>query len=175
MTMPNEVKNTPFGGYQGGHAGSLPSEAFRKGHPMVVALYREYTGAATQVANWEFRKRIIGLAVKMFGNRGNWFIEADNEPTIQDYNYEFILDTVRFIATGQRRISIHAWPDLIGHNQPDAIPREHTEVRKLFRDLALATDTASLIQQWCSKPRGIDDLMLTMNILFGNRVTQVTE
>lgn len=172
MNMPNAVKDH-HPGYHGGPVDSLPAVAFRGGQPDVVALYNEFTAPGAQVANWEFRKRVIQLAIKMFSGRTNWFIGVDADQTVQEYNYEFILDTVRFIATGQRRVSVHSWPDLIGHNQPGMIQKEHSEVRKLFHDLALSTDTVGMIQQWCTQKGGVDDLMFTLNILFGEREVQV--
>lgn len=173
MNQPNEVK-TFHTSYSGGQAESLPTTKFHAGHKEVVALYSEYTAPGALVANWEFRKRVIQLAVRLFSGRTNWFINVDSDLTVQEYNYEFILDTVRFIATGHRRISIATWPTLITHNQSESIQKEHSEVRKLFRDLALNSDTVSMIQQWCKQPRGIDDLMFTLNILFGDREIQVT-
>jgi hypothetical protein len=174
MIMPNAVKEHRGNpGYHGGQADSLPVSAFRDGQRDVVALYQEFTGPGAQVKNWEFRKKVIKLAYRLFTGRTNWFIGIDDDRSVQQYNYEFILDTVRYIATGSRRISIHSWPDLIGHNQPGFIRKEHSEVRNLFKDLALSNDMVTLIQRWCAQKGGVDDLMLTLNILFGDRVVQV--
>lgn len=176
MIMPNAVKEHRSNpGYHGGRADSLPLVAFRDGHPDVDALMQEFIAPGAPTATWEFRRKVIRLAVILFTGRTNWFISVDSEPTIQHYNYEFILDTVRYIATGHRRLSIHSWPDLIGHNQDGVIDKEHAAVRSLFKDLALSNDMLSLIQRWCSYKGGVEDLMYTLNILFGDRVIQVTE
>lgn len=176
MTMPNAVKELRSNpGYHGGQADSLPAVAFRDGQPEVVALYREFTGPGAVTSNWAFRRRVLQLAMKLFTGRTNWFIGVDDDPTIQHYNYEFILDTVRFIATGQRRISVHSWPDLIGHNQPGLVSKEHSSVRALFKELAISADMVTLIQRWCQQRNGVDDLMYTLNILFGDRVVQVNQ
>jgi hypothetical protein len=173
--MPNVVKEMRGNpGYHGGQADSLPLVAFRDGQPDVVALMNEFIAPGAPTATWEFRRKVIQLAVRLLTGRGNFFIGIDSEPTIQHYNYEFILDTVRYIATGHRRISIHSWPDLIGHNQPGVIDKEHSAVRSLFKDLALSNDILSLIQRWCSYKGGVEDLMFTLNILFGDRVVQVS-
>jgi hypothetical protein len=174
--MPNAVKEHRANpGYHGGQADSLPVVAFRDGQPEVVALFREFTGPGAVTSNWAFRRKVIRLAMKLFTGRTNWFIGIDAEPTIQHYNYEFILDTVRYIATGYRRISVHSWPDLIGHNQPGLIDKEHSAVRSLFKELALSTDMVTLVQRWCQHKGGVDDLMYTLNILFGDRVVQVNK
>lgn len=167
MTMPNPVKERGPG-YAGGQATSAPMYAFREGHPEVVKLYKEFTGPGAQVKNWQFRSRVIKLAVKLISGRSNWFIGIDSDTSVQEYNYEFILDTVRFIATGKRKISIHSWPMLISHHPEDGTPEEHADIRKLFHTLALTTNHTDLIQRWCTQPNGIDDLMFSLNILFGN-------
>lgn len=174
--MPNVVKEfraTP--GYHGGQADSLPLVAFRDGQPEVVALFNEFCAPGAATATWAFRRRIIRLAKKIFTSQSNWFIGIDDDKTIQNYNYEFILDTVRYIATGHRRISVHSWPDLIGHNQPNLVSKEHTAVRALFKELALVNDMVALIQRWCTHKGGVEDLMYTLNILFGDRVVQVNQ
>ncbi|MFO5615179.1 hypothetical protein ACLBQC_31970, partial [Klebsiella pneumoniae] len=49
----------------------------------------------------------------------NWLILQDNIGNIDSYNYQLLLDTVRYIATGHRRISITQWPMLLA-TEPDA-------------------------------------------------------
>lgn len=172
MSMPNAVKDLKPG-YQGGQSTSSPPRAFREGLPEVVALYSEFTEPGALVANWEFRSKVIRLAMQLFAGRTNWFIGIDSDTTVQEYNYEFILDTVRYIATGKRRISIHSWPTLISHHDEAAATKEHSEVRKLFHSMALTTNPVELIQQWCTHPGGVDDLMFTLNILFGRLESRV--
>lgn len=168
MSMPNIVK-TSGPGYSGGQVNSIPAFHSRDGHPEVVALYNDFTAPGAQVKNWAFRKRIIQLATKLISGKNNWFIALDSDTRIQEYNYEFILDTVRFIATGKRRISIYSWPLLISHPEDNVLKGEHSEIRKLFKELALSTSHTVLIQKWCQQPGGIDDLMFSLNILFGDR------
>lgn len=173
MSMPNIVKERQPLGYSGGQSESLPVMAFRAGMPEVVALFEAYCAPAAATKTWAFRKEIIKLASRLFSGGSNWFISVDQDTTVQEYNYQFVLDTVRYIATGRRRISIHSWPDLITHCEASAIDREHNEVRHLFRELALTTTHSELIQRWCQHPGGCDDLMFTLNILFGQRTQWV--
>lgn len=168
MTMPNVVKN-PLPGYSGGQVKSIPAFSSHSGHPDVVALYNEFIAPGAQVKNWQFRKRVIQLAVKLISGGSNWFIAVDEDRRVQEYNYEFILDTVRFIATGRRRTSIYSWPLLISSPEENVLAKEHGEVRKLFKELALTTSHTTLIQKWCEQPGGIDDLMFSLNIIFGDR------
>src|SRR5690606_30928730 len=106
---------------------------FREGVPEVVALFEEFTAPGAKVNNWQFKRKVINLAFRLFTSGGaNWFLRVDDDSSIQEYNYEFILDTVRYIATGRRRIGIHSWPTLISAHDPKAIRKEHSEIRKLF-------------------------------------------
>lgn len=168
MTMPNLVK-IHHDGYSGGQSASTAYDVVREGDPEIVQLFNIYTGPANPSMTWDFRKEVIQAAMRLLGGNKNWFMRQDANPLVVEYNYQFVLDTVRFISTGRRKISIYAWPDLLSYHSEGALPKvaERREVATLFRELGLTTPIADLIQQWCSHRGGFDDMMYTLNLLFG--------
>lgn len=162
--------------YSGGQAKSVRRFEMRMGDPRVHALFMEFTNFPKQAITWEFQKRVINLALDMFAGEYSWFIRQDANALLNDQNYGFVLDTVRFIATGRRKLSIHTWPALLTYDVP--VVTESVEGRrdiyKLMLALSVGTQSEAFIAQWLSQKDGFNDLMYTMNMLFGNVPEKVT-
>lgn len=169
MPMPNRVKVFPRG-YSGGQSTRPDRHKTRSGDAEINALWEQYNQPVNQSTAWSFRKKVIQAAKRLLGGNTNWFLSQDHNPMLFEYNYQFVIDTLRFIATGSRRISIHAWPDLVT-NYPEgqvADVSERHDVADMFESAALTTSTDVLIQLWCSRTGGFDDMICTLYILFGD-------
>lgn len=168
MVMPNAVKMYPRG-YSGGQASPSVVTDTREGDPEVVQLFERYTGPEARSTDWEFRKQVIKAAIRLLGGSGNWFVKQDINPMVQDYNYQFLADTLKFIATGRRDIHVVAWQDLLTHapNQPLKTLEGRHELGDRIREFGHVVSVEALIQKWCSQPNGFDDLMFSMHLMFG--------
>lgn len=174
MPMPNRAKVFPRG-YSGGQSDSQPVHQTREGDKAITQLWRQYTSPENHTTAWSFRQKVIQAAVRLLNTRPNWFILQDHNPNISSDNYGFIIDTLRFIATGSRRISIYSWPDLLS-NQPDYdenVEQRHA-IADVFADYDLSRDICTLIQRWCAHQHGFDDMVWTLNLLFGDLDVKVT-
>lgn len=156
--------------YSGGQAKAQQRFTMRQGDPRVVDLFVEYTNFPRRTVHWEFRKRVIDLARILFNGNYNWFIRQDNNAYITEHNYAFLQDTVRFIATGRRRLSIHTWPMLLTAEPASGLQliEDRRVISELFKDLGLSTNNNNVLQKWLSQENGFDDLMYTLNMLFGS-------
>ena len=156
--------------YSGGQALSQQRFTMRQGDPRIVDLMVEYTNFPRRSVYWEFRKRVIDLARVKFAGNYNWFIRQDNNALIADHNYAFLKDTVRFIATGKRRMSIHTWPMLLTSEPPAGLQliEDRRDISELFISFDLASDVDKMLQSWLKQKGGFDDLMYTLNMLFGS-------
>jgi hypothetical protein len=156
--------------YSGGQAKASRRFEMRAGDPRVHDLFVEYSNFPKQAITWDFQKRVINLAQDMFAGEYSWFIRQDANALLKDQNYAFVLDTVRFIASGTRKFSIHTWPALLTYDVP--IVTESVEGRRdiyfLTQKLDVPTNNEQFIAKWLSHKGGFDDLMYTMNMLFGN-------
>lgn len=168
MPMPNKVKVFPRG-YSGGQADSLPSHRTRSGDPEINRLFDLYTQHGVRSTDWTFRREVVKAAKRLMSGHTNWFTRQDSNRMVTAYNYQFLLDTVRFIATGQRRISIHSWPDLLSNVEEEGLAQvsERHDIADLFTKMALSTSADAMIQKWCSQRKGFDDMMNTLFLLFG--------
>lgn len=168
MAMPNRVKLFPRG-YSGGQSSNDPTHTTRGGDPIVTQLWEQYTSPNNQSTAWSFRRQVIQAAKRLLSGRPNWFVKQDTNKLVKAYNYQFLLDTLRFIGTGRRRISIHAWPDLLSNHPIEGLDdvQERHDIADVFTQLGLTTSIDALIQMWCRHPHGFDDMVCTLNLLFG--------
>jgi len=169
MGMPNRVKAFPRG-YSGGQSDTPDKHETRTGDTEVNKLWEKYTSPVNNSTTWAFRRQVLACAKRLLGSHRNWFVAQERNALVTQYNYQFVLDTLRYIGTGRRRISIHAWSDLL-INYPvgglDDVSERH-EIADLFERLNLQTSTVAMLQLWSQHPGGIDDMLCTLNLLFGD-------
>lgn len=163
----------PFPGnrnYSGGQLKASQRFEMRKGDQRVHDLFVEFSNFPKRARTWDFQRRLINLAQEIFEGDYSWFIRQDSNALVKDQNYAFILDTIKFIATGRRKFSIYTWPALVTYDIP--VDNESVEGRReiyhLLEQLKVPSATNAFIQRWVCQPKGIDDLMYTMHLLFGN-------
>lgn len=161
--------------YSGGQAQAQRRYITSVRDERVSDLFLEFTTFPTRTVHWDFRKRVIAEALRLFGGNYNWFILQDTNAQRVDWNYKFLLDTIRFIATGRRELNIHSWPLMLSDEPPTGLQLigNRSGVQDLFKTLALSTSVEALIQKWCMQPKGFDDLMYTMHMLFGKAAVKV--
>lgn len=176
MARTNAVK--PFDDnreYSGGQNKATQRFTLRQGDPRVHALFVEFTNHPKTAVTWDFQKRVIDLAQDLFQGEYSWFIRQDSNALLKDQNYAFVLDTVRFIATGRRRFSIHTWPALVTYEVP--VVKESVQGRRdiflLSEELKVPLNSDKFIQQWLSQKNGFNDMMYTLHMLFGSTPEKV--
>jgi hypothetical protein len=156
--------------YSGGQAKASRRFEMRIGDPRVHSLFVEFTNFPKQAITWDFQKRVIELAQDLFAGEYSWFIRQDANALLKDQNYAFVLDTIRYIATGHRKFSIHTWPALLTYEVP--VITESVEGRRdiyfLMQKLTVPTQADKFIAQWLSHKDGFNDLMYSLHMLFGN-------
>ncbi len=169
MSQPNIVKQTQPG-YSGGQSMSRTPFAQREGDPELRELWKRYTSHNARSETWKFRKEVLKVAKRLLGAEPNWFQAQDKNPYLVAYNYEFVQDTLRYITTGYRRISIYSWDALVSYNSKPALDAivgrkgigDYVKRHQVDQSLVI------LIQQWVSHPGGFDDLIRSLNIMFGD-------
>lgn len=171
MAGTNAVK--PFDSnrdYSGGQNKAPQRFTLREGDPRVHDLFVEFTNHPKRAVTWEFQSRVINLAQELFQGEYSWFIRQDSNALIKDQNYAFILDTVRYIATGKRKFSIYTWPALVSYEVP--ITNESVQGRRdiyfLTQELHVPLDADAFIQMWLTHKDGFNDLVYSLHLLFGS-------
>lgn len=137
------------------------------GDESVEMLFTSYLDRTVNISSWDFRRGILLHAKRLFGDLHEWFRLQLNNPNVIGYNRTFILDTVEYLKTGRRQLSVSTWFELIqeggkGHTAnavPTALQGHKGDVTSFSSD--------ELMQKWVSMPNGFEDLINTLHLLFG--------
>lgn len=139
-------------------------------------LYKTLCQAAWIPNNLAFTERALRAALSCFGTRSffDWCELQTQSAYFTDLHKQFLNDTFTFITTGQRRIMLQTWlatvdmkpapPKLMHH---DYAYRQYFKMEQaaLLRRPFGVKDT---VQAWCSQPGGLEDMITTLHILFGD-------
>jgi len=135
------------------------------GDQAVSELYRIYEIGDKDTRGLTFRFRVFDCALRLFGDFREWMVLQRNNPNLVGYNLEFLRDTLSYILHGTRRMSPMIWGDLVKESQDYTSTPHHL----VLPDLQVPSDitTAQVLQLWCSRKGGFEDLLQTLFVLFG--------
>lgn len=122
---------------------------------------------------WDEKSAVLELAMAGFGSRvGGWFSAISMGKPLRR-NMDFLVDTVSFIQTGRRNISVQNWRELLWRDgsslstQPCVVVARDQTYSDLVIYMKLCT-TEAMLCQWCAQPKGFQDMVCTLDILFGS-------
>lgn len=152
--------------YASRHQGS-ESIVISEGDASVATLYELYVNRTVNTTAWAYRAKVLETALRLFGNFDEWLLLQSSNSHLSGYNLEFIQDTLNFIRTGQREMSLETWLELL-HEQDD-IKASAVDMHapKRYFSLQAGENTVQILQNWCAQPGGFQDLVCTLQILFG--------
>lgn len=110
---------------------------------------------------------IAKKAVELFGNNNLYSFMQSNliyNRFKSDLHWEFLKDTIQFIQTGKRSMSISTWESLL------IIPNgtlSKTHAPKTTYSMNPAEYSGATIQKWLTQDNGLADLVYSMRIIFG--------
>jgi hypothetical protein len=146
-------------------------------NPRVENVYSKYLRADYLSGNFEFRKEILTTAIAAFGTVffDFWVLAQYKSDTTGSLHGKFLEDTILFIRTGKREMNLETWASLLqitdeGNNignLPDSIAEYFGMNTPGTNRIRRSIPTIEVIQDWCSKPGGLEDMLGTLHILFG--------
>lgn len=139
-----------------------------QGDESIELLHKLLVDATTNSRSWPFYRSVLSNALRLFGDFKEWTQEQLSNPNIVGYNRQFIVDTLNFIETGKRELSVQSWLDLV--NEGGAGHHAHAIPQRLLdnKPLSNASETSlQLLQDWVAKPNGFEDMLITLHLLFG--------
>lgn len=148
---------------------------------LIEYLYNEHVKRdRSNSISFDFRENVLAVILTAFGTENflYWFQTQLACPATGNIHRHFLDDTLRFITTGRREMSIENWHALV------VVPSDvQTNVTKMspiaatffYPDGNTAkkpqnTRLIEVVQQWCTQPRGFEDLIGTAHVMFGNIV-----
>lgn len=136
-----------------------------QGDASIDTLYDLYMGRTVNTSSWAFRRQVLTQALRIFGNFQEWLEHQRANPSVAGRNRDFLEDTIQFIQTGKRQMEIMNWLDLMDEITPTDRPK------MVHGPMALlsSANTVQVLQTWCSRTNGIEDLVQTLYVLFGHK------
>lgn len=180
--MPNFVQYPRgFISFAGGYLKSNVSITQSEGDPQIAILYKLYIARSVNVNSWEFRQKVLAEAARLIGNFRVWVIsQASYNDSLYGLNWEFLKDTLEYIQTGHRKMSVSTWRELLLEYPPrvdnTAGPRRLDQLKAYEDVLQDVLENGYLartsLTRWLGHDGGFDDLITTLNVFFGS--TKIT-
>ena len=141
----------------------------------VDKLYNQLTRHERDLTSMAYRKAILMEAIRAFGTYSfkDWCKLQAESYYFTDNHRKFLEDTLRFIATGERVYGFRAREfRLCQENasfQNKKFVFDYDSYFNSSRDTLGITDhsTLSTIQRWVSQPKGFEDMVTTLHLIFG--------
>lgn len=127
-----------------------------------------------------FRTEVLKEALSAFGTDrfDRWYLAQLTSPAYGDNHVRFMDDTLGFISGKRREMHPMTWMGLIdmeknpGNLKPSKVAEEFFDFKSLNTVNSVFVkdkiELTGVIQSWCSRPGGFEDMLCTLNILFGS-------
>jgi hypothetical protein len=127
--------------------------------------------------DFNFREKVLIVALGAFGTTDfrQWVYTQFEGPSTGELHAEFVEDTLKFILTGKRKMTVTNWESLLTLSD---ITTNVTAHSKQINEFFTNPDTKQTINlkltdvliRWCSHEGGFEDLVQTLHVLFGDIV-----
>lgn len=149
----------------------------------ISKLYNRWCGDPTCLNEFETREELLKVTKSLFGTPSlfKWLRLQTEHADLGDLHNTFLLDTLEYLCGQPRKVEAVQWIRLLEKAiKSRAIPVKFDKFfdRELYHhEGILPGNLIDIIQLWTGKPRGFEDLLITMYIIFGNRpyITDVSE
>lgn len=139
----------------------------------VAELYRSNFTAFVNNDTFEFKKEVIETCIRLYGDFYNWLqYQLKMNRFVYGVNQEFLIDTLWYIKTGERKVMLPVWESIITQypDMGDVKSKllDDTMVLSFLSNSSNYTNPSSgYIAEWTSHPDGFYDMLYTTYLLFG--------
>lgn len=139
--------------------------------PELLAFMEKSKRHRHVITDWTTREQFYTIAKRLFGNFAEWLDAQEQNPDISETAYDMIRDTLHFIETGVRplpvavRISIITTEVTNGVYHNALVKRRTTTLRS-----SACIDLSRYMYLWVNQPGGFDDMLCTVNFIFGSEL-----
>jgi len=133
----------------------------------VTAEYVRWQQDRAGSRSWATHENAIKLGISMFGDFKNWLREQQDNPNLSPHAWNFLLETIRFINTGERRINVFTHTSLILMDV-EMFHRMPMNDRKVYLSDVLLPSSDTVFTHWLRQPNGFNDMLCSLAVFFGN-------
>lgn len=141
----------------------------------VCQLWEAYTNGSDEAKTFEFRERVLQVAVSVFGCEYlyDWIAAQRRSPDWDVWNSRWIDETLQYVYRGRcRDLCFNNWVTLLAADADDASLSESDVVREIFHTrekIGTAVRIEHFIHEWLKRDGGYGDLIESLYVLFGSR------
>lgn len=140
----------------------------------VTNLWKEIVSDTPDFKSFAFKERIIKAAIQAFGTKTiKAWVEAQHRSQFHtQYHQNWIEETLNFVLGSRPRCYPHnVWFPLMRCGQGEPISSPSMAVRRILEEVPdmHALSIEDFVVMWCRQPKGVDDMMASLNVLFGKR------
>lgn len=145
----------------------------------VTQLYAQMAADPKVFSDFAYRELLLKKAMVLLGEEsfGPWFRAQDQSPCFSYLHERFLKETLLFIYNRQPRSMSHSsYFRLlhVGANNPSfSAQQKETEAYELKQILSRTSNglTVDMVKQWTCTVEGLQDLLATLNVIYGRRTT----
>lgn len=140
----------------------------------ISALWKEVVSGTQDFKSFEFKERIVRAAITAFGTKTiKAWVEAQHRSEYHTpYHQSWIEETLNYVlASKPRAYPWSVWFPLMRCGQGEPIKGTSMAVRRILEESpdVRALSVEDFIVMWCRQPDGVNDLIASLNIVFGKR------
>ena len=143
-----------------------------EGLDSVYEVYMERKSKRGDTQTYDFLKRAATACAYTYGDFLQWARVHAMAAKISVTQFDFIIDTIRFIKTGRRRMNLPLWARVLKFEPNLQVTEVQHATRLKLIEQELEGLPNSPIPLWCSHEGGLDDLILASAIMFGGIQTR---
>lgn len=128
------------------------------------------TNRMVSTRDWNFHRKVINRVLDNFHDLQDWLRAQEHNPRMTRNMHEFLADTIQYINTGRRSMSIDSRVMLIQaerqNDQNTKVYRPGPKERKLHE--MLNVPRGDYMWYWLQHHYGFIDMVTTANVIFGD-------
>lgn len=136
-------------------------------------LMSQYMTDGLFFEQWANRRLLVDAAVRLFGDLGGFLLDQQYNTQLDQHALRFVAETLEYIETGHRPISVHTRSSLIeapvGVRVADVDSMANSRKHVVSLQGRSVTRGVALLSQWLGRPEGFDDFLQTLWVFFGPR------
>lgn len=170
-----DTRNYPMGlsPYPRGFLGAAAAQDEREDPCLAVEkLYHQYINDRQAGNCFDFREDVFKAALAVFGTKTfqQWYEAQFSSACVTDLHIRFLDDTLTFIRTGKREMSLENWASLIKSGVGAGAGKMSEQARNYFaigKSYSYDSTWPGQLQDWCTSHGGFEDLLNFLHICFG--------
>lgn len=118
---------------------------------------------------WNFQRKIINRGLDLFGDFREFLKAQDSNPSLTAHQRAFLEDTIQFICTGRRSMTLELRATCLAMESDERAPERFSpsrSTRPLYELYSLPSE--DYMYHWIGHARGFTDMVCTLNVIFGD-------